>query len=140
MQRSDRSIDDYLAGLDESVREDISTLHAVISPVMDSLDTVLYTGTFWGGSDQEIIGYGAQLFTRPNGKEVDWFVVGLAVQKNYISLYVNAVEDGKYLLETRGKRLGKVKVGKASISFSNSDAIDLEELSDLVSRAKEIGI
>lgn len=85
MQRSDRSIDDYLARLDDSVRDDMSTLHTVISPVMDDLDTVLYTGTFRGGSDQEIIGCGAQLFTRPKETEVDWFIVGLAVQRNCIS-------------------------------------------------------
>ena len=140
MDRSARSIDDYLAGLDDDIRDDMSTLHGVIAPAFDGLDIVIYAGTFWGGSDQEIVGYGAQLFTRPNGTEVDWFVVGLALQKNYISLYVNAVENGAYLSETRGKGLGKVKVGKSSISFANAAAIDLDELAELVGRAREIGI
>ena len=140
MQRTETSIDDYLTRLDDEVRNDMSVLHAKIAPVFDGLETVLYAGTFWGGSDQEIIGYGAQLFTRPNGTEVDWFIVGLAVQKNYLSLYVNAVEDGRYLSETHGKLLGKVKVGKASISFSGVDDIDLDALETLVTKAVEIGI
>ena len=140
MERTDRNIDDFLASLPEDSRTDMTAIHGVIAAEMDGLETVLYEGTFWGGSEQQIIGYGAQMFTRPNGTEVDWFIVGLALQKNYISLYVNAVEDGKYLSETRGKQLGKVKVGKASIGFSGAEAIDLDELADLVKTARRIGI
>ena len=122
------------------MRDGITTLHEAIAPAFEGLETVLYTGTFWSGSEQEIIGYGAQVMTRPNGSEVDWFIMGLAQQKNYISLYVNAVEDGKYLSEARGKQLGNVKVGKASISFPRADVVDLAELSDLAATARRIGI
>ena len=140
MERSPQPISEFLTGLDDDVRHDMTTLHRTIAPVFDRTEIVLFTGTFWGGSDQAIIGYGAQLMTRPNGTEVDWFVVGLAAQKNHLSLYVNAVEDGAYLSETMGKSLGKVKVGKASIGFKDAGAIDLDALIVLVTRAREIGI
>ena len=105
---------------------------------MMGLDKILYTGTFWGGSDQEIIGYGPYVYTRPNGVEVDWFVIGLAVQKNYLSMYVSAVDNGEYLSKSRGDRLGKVKIGSSSISFKGVDDLDLAELRSFLDRAREL--
>ena len=116
----------------------MKTLDTAFSGVMDGLDRVLFEGTFWGGSEQEIIGYGAGDYTRPNGTTVDWFMVGLALQKNYISVYINAVEDRQYLSEKYGKDLGKVKVGKASLSFKGVTDIDLDKLTELVAKAREL--
>lgn len=114
----------------------MQTLHDVISVAMDGLEAALFVGTFWGGSEQEIIGYGMHTYQRRDKTEVEWFMVGVAVQKNYLSLYVNAVEDRQYLAEKYGAELGKVKVGKASISFKSVDDIDLDKLEDLVTRAR----
>jgi len=36
------------------------------------------------------------------------------------------------------ERLGKVKVGKSSISFTSLDDVDLEQLSDLITEAKRL--
>lgn len=138
MERTDRNVDDFIGSLPDDARNDISAIDGVIAEVMSGLPRVLYTGVFWGGSDQEIIGYGDMDSPRSDGTTVEWFVVGLAKQKNYLSLYVNVVEDRKYLSETYGKKLGKVKVGKASISFGSADEIDLEELRSLVTRAREV--
>jgi hypothetical protein len=139
MERTDRNIAEYLESLPEDVRDDMQTLDREIAEVMYGMPTALFEGKFWGGTDQEIIGYGVGTYTRPNKSEVEWFLVGLARQKNYISLYVNAVEDGRYLSETLGKDLGKVKVGKASISFTRLDDIDRGKLTALVKRARELG-
>jgi hypothetical protein len=105
---------------------------------MDGLDRVLFTGTFWGGSDQEIIGYGTYASRRSDGTEVEWFVIGLARQKAYLSLYVSAVDGDTYLSKTMGPSLGKVKIGASSISFRSIDDIDLEALGALVRRAREL--
>ena len=138
MQRTDVDVGDYLAGLPDEVRGDMETLDGVIRSGMDGLDRVLYTGTFWGGSDQEIIGYGTYSYQRSDGSDVEWFVIGLARQKAYYSLYVSAVEDGAYLSKTMGPELGKVKVGSSSISFASLADIDLETLDRLVRRAREL--
>jgi hypothetical protein len=60
------------------------------------------------------------------------------MQKNYISLYVNAVADNKYLSQVYGKELGKVKVGSASISFRRLSDVNLEKLRHLLVRAREL--
>ena len=138
MERTNTNVDEYLASLPDDVRGDMQTLDGIIADVMAGLGRILYAGTFWGGSDQEIIGYGPYLYTRPNGVEVDWFVIGLAVQKNYLSMYVSAVEDGEYLSKSRGDRLGKVKIGSSSISFKGTDDLDLDELRTFLERAREL--
>jgi hypothetical protein len=138
MEISDRDIDEYLASLPADVQNDVAALDDVIGSVMEGLPRELYVGKFWGGSDQEIIGYGRLSYSRSDGQDVEWFMVGLALQKNYISLYLSAVEDGQYLSETYGKDLGNVKVGKSSISFGHVADIDLDELSSLIIRAREI--
>jgi hypothetical protein len=136
MDITDRNVDEFLSALPDAVRGDMVALDDVISAAMTGLPRELYVGKFWGGSSQEIIGYGRLSYSRADGKDVEWFMVGLAVQKNYLSLYVSAVEDGKYLAETYGKDLGKVKVGKSSISFRSVDDIDLDAVGVLVARAR----
>lgn len=138
MERTDRDIADFIASLPDEVRDDIAALDATISAAMSGLPKHLWVGRFWGGSDQEIIGYGLQTNRRSDNRDVTWFVVGLAVQKNYLSLYVNAVEDRQYLSEKYGSDIGKVKVGKASIAFAGVDDIDLVKLDSLVRRARDI--
>lgn len=89
-------------------------------------------GRLWAGSDQKIIGYGTFSYTNSSGKTTNWFMVGLAAQKNYISMYVNAVDDDGYVLKKYADRLGKAKVGSASISFKSVEDINLDILMELV--------
>ena len=97
----------------------------------------MWEGRFWGGSDQRIIGYGDYSYTRSDGKTVEWFIVGLAQQKQYISVYVNAADETGYLTEQYADRLGKAKVGKSSISFTSLDDIHLDVLLDLITHAEQ---
>lgn len=55
----------------------------------------------------------------------------------HISLYVNAVQDGRYVSESFGPKLGKVKVGKASISFKRLEDVDLEALTEVLKIARD---
>jgi hypothetical protein len=138
MDRTGRDVDAFLESLPVDVRADMKLLDAQISSVMAGLPRVLYEGKFWGGSDQQIVGYGIQRYQRSDKREVEWFLVGLAQQKHYLSLYVSAVEDGHYLSEKYGKDLGKVKAGKSSISFKTVADIDLEKLTRLLEKARQI--
>ena len=95
----------------------------------------LWEGVFWGGSAQSIIGYGDYSYVRSDKTPVEWFIVGLARQKNYYSVYVNAADGRRYLTEAYAGRLGKVKVGKSSISFRRLADVELEVLIELVARA-----
>ncbi len=53
-------------------------------------------------------------------------------------MYVSAVEGREYVAEKYGKEIGKVKVGKSSISFRSLDDIDLDKLLAIVAKAREL--
>lgn len=128
-----RSVDEFIAGNDPD--GSLTQLDAVITAALPGASRMLWQGVFWGGTEQSIVGYGLIAQPRPKGRTVEWFLVGLARQKNYLSLYVNAAEDGAYLSKSYGPRLGKTKVGSASISFATSEAIDLQVLDEMVRHA-----
>lgn len=137
MERTATDPDVFIESLPPETREDMRLLDRVISEVMADESRTLWEGVFWGGSQQRIIGYGDFATTRSGGQSVDWFRAGLAVQKNYISIYVNAADADGYLVKKYADRLGKVKVGSASISFKTVDDIDLDVLRQLLQVAGE---
>ena len=138
MQRSGRSPDDYIASLADDVRPDIERLDQEITRVMKGHERVLWEGKFWGGSDQHIIGYGTYAYKGKSGASGEWHVIGLAQQKNYITVFVVAAEGGVYLTEAYKDRLGKAKMGKSSISFKRLSDIDLPVLLELIARARQV--
>lgn len=135
MERSSTKPSAWLATLPESRRAEMKRLDKLIAQRMKGHGRVLWEGTFWGGSEQTIIGYGDLDFTNSRGKTVPWFMVGLALQKQHISIYVNAVDGRQYAAEKFARRLGKVKVGKASVSFGRVADVDLDVLCELLDLA-----
>ncbi len=135
MERVSTSPDEYLATLPEETRGDMTTLHERIAAALPGHRRSLWEGVFWGGSEQSIIGYGDYSYVRSDKTPVQWFVVGLARQKNYYSVYVNATDGRRYLTEAYAGRLGKVKMGKSSISFRRLADVEIEVLMELVERA-----
>jgi hypothetical protein len=137
MERSTTTPDEHIVSLPDGVREDIAALDAVIADAMAGEERVLWEGKFWGGSQQRIIGYGSYHYKGRSGAEGEWFILGLAVQKNYLSLYVNAAKDGQYLGKAYAPRLGKVKAGSANLQFKRAADIDLDVLRELVVAARD---
>jgi Domain of unknown function (DU1801) len=134
------SPDEHIASLPDGIREDIAALDAVIADAMTGEERVVWEGKFWGGTDQRIIGYGAYRYRGRSGAEGEWFVVGLAAQKNYLSIYVNAAEEDGYLIQRYASRLGKVKAGKANMTFKRAADVDLDALGEMVRRARALAL
>ncbi len=137
VERTDVSPDIFIASLPEPLRTDLGRVDAVVSKVMKGHSRVLWGGKFWGGSEQSIIGYGDHTYQRSDKKTVDWFIVGLAPQKNYNSLYVNASDDEGYLIRKYADRLGKAKVRSAAITFKSADDLDLGVVEEVVTLARD---
>ena len=138
MDRSTTTPDEFIATLPDGVREDIATRDRAIATAMPGKERVLWEGKFWGGTQQRIIGYGSYRYKGRSGAKGEWFVVGLAVQKNYLSLYVSGAADGTSLAKLYAPRLGKVKAGSANLQFKRAADIDLDVLRELVARAQEL--
>jgi hypothetical protein len=136
MNKTKKDISAHIVSLPDEFRQAVNYLDKMISDIMIGHSRVLLEGTLWGGTRQEIIGYGDYTINLSRGKKSEWFMVGLAIQKNYISIYVNAVEDGQYVAEKYRSQLGKVKIGKSSISFKHLDDLDIDTLQKIVSIAR----
>jgi hypothetical protein len=138
VRKVDTPPDEFLRSLSDEIGGTMTELDAIITSCLPGRARVLWEGSFWGGSDQQIIGFGAIEQPRPRGETVDWFLVGLARQQRYFSLYINAVLDGAYLLDQYADRLGTVKTGSASLSFSGLGDVDLDQLKALLTQAHDV--
>ena len=83
----------------------------------------------WGSS---MIGFGRQPYTTADGKEREWFAVGLAPRKAALTLY-GLTYDGSNddLLE----RLGPHTTGKGCLYVKRLDDVDRTVLTEMVRRA-----
>lgn len=138
MERTDTDVDDFLAGVEGPRGDDLRALDRILSEELAGLERVLWEGPMWGGTEQRIVGYGGVTQPRPRGASVEWFLVGLAMQQKHLSIYVNAAEDGEYLVKRRAADLGKVKVGSAALAFGSLADLDEAAFRALIRRAREL--
>ncbi len=122
--------DEYVESLPESRRQDFETIHELIKKALPSFEPHILSG---------MIGYGTYHYRYASGKEGDWSLICLANQKNYISVYVCAIEDGEYIAEKYKGRLPKVSIGKSCIRFKGVSDVDLDVLTEIIKRAEKVG-
>ena len=138
MERTDTDVDEFLAGAEGPRADDLRALDRIIADELAGLERVLWAGPMWGGIEQRVVGYGGITQPRPRGASIEWFLVGLADQQQHLSVYVNAAEDGEYLVKRRAAELGSVKVGSAAITFTSLAAIDEPAFRAMLRRAREL--
>ncbi len=121
----------YIAALDEPRRAAIQTLHDAIRKAAPGLKSEIGYG---------MLGYGPIHMTYDSGREVDSWIICLASQKNYISLYIGACGVDGYIAEAYKSRLGKVSVGKSCIRFKKLEDLNLKVAMELVKKASKRAI
>lgn len=117
----------YLDALGEPRKSQIAELDALIRKTAPSLTPFVHAG---------MLAYGPYHYVYESGREGGWFVVGLSSRKNYISLYVCAVADGKYLAENYKKQLPKASIGKSCIRFKKPEEVDAKVLKEILKKAE----
>lgn len=123
-QSDARSHDEYIERLDEPRRGDVRALHELIRATVPQLAPTMEFG---------MLGYGKYHYRYATGREGDSTVVGLASNKNYISLYVQAVDpDGGYLAERYADRLPKASIGRSCIRFKRLSDVDTDVLAQVL--------
>ena len=60
-----------------------------------------------------MLAYGPWHYKYASGREGDWFRIGVASDKNYISLYICASDGDGYVAERYKAALPKANIGKA---------------------------
>jgi len=80
-------------------------------------------------------GYGSAKYKNYQKKIVEWPIISIASQKNYISVYVCAVTDNMYVAEKFKDDLGKVNVGKSCVRIKKLDDLNLKTFEKVVKLA-----
>ena len=120
----DGDADAYLAGVaDHRRRVDAQRVLALMREVTGA------DPRMWGTS---VIGFGRQPYRTADGKEREWFAVGLAPRKAALTLYgLTYYGTNEDLLA----RLGPHTTGKGCVYVKRLDDLDPEVLTALVARA-----
>lgn len=121
------TVDGYIELLPEERREMVEYLHNFIQKSAPSLKPHFA---------YNMLGYGSFKYKNYKKEEMDWPVISLANQKNYVSLYVCAIDNGNYVAEKHKKELGKVSVGKSCIRFKKLTDLNLEVLKKVIQFAE----
>ena len=121
-----KSVKEYFDALPSVRREPMEFLHKFIQKTAPKLKpNFIYN----------MPGYGSFKYKNRKKKVMDWPTIALASQKNYMSLYVCSIENGKYLAEKYKDELGKVSVGKSCIRFKKLDDLNLDILKKIIKLA-----
>ncbi len=120
--------EEYISQIDEPRKSQIAQLFNLIHKTAPTLSPYMQSG---------MIGFGKYHYKYASGREGDWFMIGLASQKNYISVYVCATLDNKYIAEDYKEKLPKASIGKSCIRFKSIEDIDLAILTELIERARD---
>ena len=123
---------EYFAAAGERAA-DLKRLDKIIRAAAPNLEPFFFNAGAMTG-----LGYGPYHYKYASGREGDSCIVGLANQKNYMSLYVCVTKDGKYLPERYAKRLGKANCGKGCIRFKKLDDLDLDAVTALLKEAGQL--
>ena len=125
---------------DPERKPDLVKLHQLISRAAPALKRYFHTGTPAGeaGMRMKMIGYGKFRYAIKSGKTIEWAVIGVALQKNYISVYMPLTKAGAPLVPAYEGKLGELRMGGNNFSFVRFDDLRPAALSLLFAEAESI--
>ena len=136
------SVEEYFR-FDPAREAELRALDALIKAAAPSLARWFVPGTPSGepGMTMTMIGYGRFEYTvKSSTVPVSWPVLGLALQKNYISLYSSVSGDDRPFTVGYSGRLGRARVSaKGVVTFASRGDLDLAALAGMVA-AIEAGL
>ena len=86
----------------------------------------------------KMIGYGKFRYAIKSGKRTEWPVIGVALQKNYMSVYVSVTRQGAPIVPSYAGRLGELRVGANNFSFERFDQLKQNAVPSLVAEIERI--
>src|SRR5262252_8396971 len=133
------SLREYL-DFDPGRKADLVKFGALIRTCAPNLERHFHQGTPAGsaGMRMKMIGYGQFRYTARSGEQVSWPVIGVALQKNYISVYVSVTRDAQPVVQRYAGRLGEVRSARNNFSFEKFEQLDTGVVSKLITEAARI--
>ena len=133
------SLEAYLA-FDPERTAELEALHALMRKAAPGLKRHFHAGTPAGeaGMRMKMIGYGRFAYAIKSGKTTSWPVIGVALQKNYISVYVTVTRRGKPLVSCYAAGLGALRNGRNNFSFEQFSDLKTPVVASLFAEAAAI--
>lgn len=129
MKSNAKTPTEYIASLEEPRKSEIKNLHKLIRKTVPDLKPHMKFG---------MLGYGTYHYKYASGREGDWMIIGLANQKNYISLYACMSDGRQYVAEKHKKELPKASIGKSCIRFKKLKDVDLDVITKLLKETQNL--
>lgn len=121
-----KNVNEYIAMVPDERREIMKFMHDFIQKSAPSLKQHFANN---------MLGYGKFKYKDYKKRDIEWPVVALANQKQYVSLYICALLDGEYIAESYGKKLGNVSTGKSCIRFKKLEDLNLDAVKEILELA-----
>jgi len=122
--------EEYIAQVEEKRRDDIQKLHELVREVAPELEPTM---------DFKMLGYGKMKYKYASGREGEWMKIGIANNKQYISVYCCAADDEGYVAERYKERLPKASIGKSCVRFKRVSDLDEDALRELIRESADAG-
>jgi hypothetical protein len=136
------SVEEYLR-FDPAREQDMRALDALIRAAAPTLSRWFVPGTAAGqpGMTMTMIGYGRYQYTvQSSPTPVSWPILGLALQKNYISLYNSANGNGPAFTCAYAGKLGRARISaRGVVTMASLEDVDLQALAEMIA-AIEAGL
>jgi hypothetical protein len=125
---------------DSERKPDLVKLHKLIAKAAPALKRHFHKGTPAGeaGMRMKMIGYGKFRYAIKSGKTTEWPVIGVALQKNYISVYLSVTGADAPIVPTYAGKLGELRMGGNNFSFERFDDLRSPALASLFAEAAGI--
>jgi len=127
------TLDEYF-NADPARKSDLEALDALIRETAPKLERWFYAGASDGkhGMRMSLIGYGAFQYEVKSGERVEWPIIGMALQKNYLTLYTSVFKDDTPIVDQYIGRLRELKAGINNFSFVTFDQLDRDAVAALI--------
>ena len=122
--------EEYIAQVEEKRRDDIQRLHDLVREVAPELEPTM---------EFKMLGYGKMKYKYASGREGEWMKIGIANNKQYISVYCCAADDEGYVAERYKERLPKASIGKSCVRFKRVSDLDEDVLRELIRESADAG-
>jgi len=125
---------------DPARKDDLESLDALIRERAVGLTRYFHKGAPHGepGMRFKMIGYGPFYYPTKSGALVLWPTIGVALQKNYISLYFALTKVGAPIVDAYLGKLGEWRAGVNNLSFKALSDLNVKALSSLLADAARI--
>ena len=119
MDKAAATPEEYLDKLEGQRQTDVRQLHERVKAVAPGMDAK---------TDAGMLAYGRYEYRYASGREGSWFVLGIASNKQYISVYAPTLS-----LEPYVARLPKANLGRGCIRFKRLEDVDLAVIDEVIS-------